>query len=207
MEELLPGLWHYTAFHPRIRQVVHSHFLTRSRTLFDPMVPVEGLRMFGTEFRPARIVLSNRHHWRGAQEFADEFGCPVLAPLAGLHEFRDGRHVSGYAIGGSPAEDVRALRADALAPDDTVLRLDVGRGALLFADALIAWDDGLSFMPDFLMDDPERTRAGLLADLRAVLDEDFDTLLFAHGDPVVRGGKAVLAAFVEAGGHTPSVED
>jgi hypothetical protein len=30
-----------------------------------------------------------------------------------------------------------------------------------------------------------------------LLDEDFDVLLFAHGDPVAQGGKEMLRAFVE----------
>jgi hypothetical protein len=48
-------------------------------------------------------------------------------------------------------------------------------------------------------DDPEAVRAGLTAALARLLEgEDFDALLFAHGEPVAEGGRARLEAFVGA---------
>ena len=44
-------------------------------------------------------------------------------------------------------------------------------------------------------DDPEGVKDGLRASLRRLLDEDFDALLFAHGDPMPTGGHAALRAF------------
>ena len=55
----------------------------------------------------------------------------------------------------------------------------------------------LGFVPDELMDDPERTKAGLRNAYRRLLDLDFDRLLLAHGDPIVHGAKDELFAFVE----------
>ena len=71
--------------------------------------------------------------------------------------------------------------------------------ALACADGVVRWpDDGpLTFVPDELMDDPERTKAGLRDAYRRPLDLDFDRLLLAHGDPIVHGAKDDLAAFVE----------
>jgi glyoxylase-like metal-dependent hydrolase (beta-lactamase superfamily II) len=70
---------------------------------------------------------------------------------------------------------------------------------LLFADALIRGRDGeLAFVPDqYMGDDPEGVKQGLVAKLRRLLDEDFDALLFAHGAPVASGGKAALRDFVD----------
>jgi hypothetical protein len=45
------------------------------------------------------------------------------------------------------------------------------------------------------MDEPERTKEGLRAAYRGLLDLDFDLLLLAHGAPVVAGGKDALRAF------------
>ena len=49
-------------------------------------------------------------------------------------------------------------------------------------------------MADFLMDEPEKgeERDGRARDL---LELDFDHLLFAHGEPVIRRGRAVLEGF------------
>ena len=47
-------------------------------------------------------------------------------------------------------------------------------------------------------DDPEGVKRGLRESLRRLLDEDFDALLFAHGEPMSEGGHAALRAFVDA---------
>ena len=202
MEEIAPGLFHWTAFHDRIRRDVHSHFHAPSGTLFDPMEPAEGTGWFSRTGRePRRIVLSNRHHWRHADRFVAAFGCPVLCHEAGLHEFGDGRAVQGFRFGDELASGVDALEVGVLTPEETALRIDAGGGALLFADAVIRGPHGdLAFVPDPLIgDDPTAIREGLRASLRRLLDEaGFDTLLFAHGAPVPLTGRSALLTFVTA---------
>ena len=80
----------------------------------------------------------------------------------GLHEFEgSGVQVKGFRPGDEPAPGVEALQMGAIAPDDTVLWLDVPGGALLFADALIHYGGEVSFVPDSLMGDiPRPTSAG-----------------------------------------------
>jgi len=70
MNEVLPGVWHWTAVHPRIKQQVHSHWLADARVVLDPMVPPEGLPAFDPS--PERVVLTNRHHLRDAERFVEE---------------------------------------------------------------------------------------------------------------------------------------
>jgi hypothetical protein len=132
--------------------------------------------------------------------FAEVFGCPIRAHRSGLHEFADGPDVQPFEFGDEPAPGVRALEVGALTPEDTAFRLATGPGVLLFADALIRDGDGeLRYVSDDLMgDDPAGVRRGLTAALARLLDEDFDALLFAHGEPIASGGKARLRAFVAA---------
>ena len=83
---------------------------------------------------------------------------------------------------------------------DTVLHLkEVDGRALDFADGLMRFADGsLTFAPDFLLgDDPEEVKRGLRRSLRRLLDQSFDNLLFAHGAPLIGGGKEALGAFLE----------
>src|SRR3954466_12642562 len=65
MDELIPGVWHWTALHPRIGQQVHSHWLADARVVLDPMVPPECMPVFDPAAE--RVVLTNRHHLRRAR--------------------------------------------------------------------------------------------------------------------------------------------
>ena len=69
--------------------------------------------------------------------------------------------------------------------------------ALAVADGVVSYD-GLRFVPDTLMDDPEDTKAGLReAYGRLAAELEFDNLLVAHGDPVVGGAREALREFSE----------
>jgi glyoxylase-like metal-dependent hydrolase (beta-lactamase superfamily II) len=194
VEEILPGVLHWTAFHEGIRSVVHSHLALASRTLFDPMVPEEGLEAFQDDRAPERIVLSTRHHYRHSDRFREAFGCPVLCHQSGLHEFEGGPDVEGFVFGDEVAPGIVARDVDAISPDDTALHLTDAR-AMLFGDGVIRYQGDLRFVPDQYMDDPEETKRGLREAFRSLLDEDFEALLFAHGEPLTSGGKEALRAF------------
>lgn len=204
MDEVLPGVLHWTTFHEGIGQPVHSHFFVEGCALFDPRVPEHGgLEEIGRHGRPETILLSNRHHLRHAAAFAERFGCRIRVHRSGLHAFADGGpDVQAFEYGDEVAPGVVALEVGALTPEDTAFRIAAGPGALLFADALIRGEDGeLTFVPDGLMgDDPEAVKRGLTAALERLLEQDFDALLFAHGAPVAAGGRERLAAFVERAG-------
>jgi hypothetical protein len=194
MDEIQPGLLHWTAFRDTIGQDVHSYFHRPSGTLLDPMEPIEGLEALGG--RPERIVLTNRHHYRHSDRFRSEFGCPVLCHEAGLHEFSGG--VEGFAWGDTLAPGVVAHEVGVLCPEETAVQVG---DALAFADALIRGRHGeLGFVPDFLLgDEPVAVREGLRERFRALAEEvEFDALLLAHGDPITRGGRSALRTFADA---------
>jgi hypothetical protein len=198
MEEIAPGVLHWTAYRDTIGADVHSYFDVASGTVLDPMVPLQGLEAF--DDRPVRrLVLTNRHHYRQADLFRERFGCPVLCHEAGLHEFADGREVDGFAFGDELAPGVRALEVGVLTPEETAIHLDAGgRGALAFADSVIRGAHGeLGFVPDELLgDDPRAIRDGLRAAFRRLASEErFDALLMAHGEPMRAGGRTALMTF------------
>jgi hypothetical protein len=199
MEELVPGVFHWTAFHEGIGMEVSSYFVESSGTLIDPMLPEEGVAWFRNRRPPERIVLTIRHHYRQCDAFVKEFGIEVRCHQDGLHEFQGGPPVGGFSFGDTLAPGLTALELDVISPDDTALRIDVEGGALAFGDGLVHWGRGVGFVPDGLLgDDPEAIKRGLRGSLERLLEQDFEHLFFAHGDPIVGNGRAALARFLQS---------
>ena len=202
IREVLPGVYHWTAFHPRIRLPVDSYYIEPAEVVLDPLVPREGLEWFEGRVPPSQVVLTNRHHLRHSQRYAEAFGCRVRCSNVGLHEFERGPKVEGFAFGEELAPGITAHQLGAICPDDTALHIRTTEGgAVAFADGLTRpRGGGLSFVPGFLMgDDPSAVRAELRGSLRGLLDLDFDNLLFAHGEPLIGGGRVALRGFVAGG--------
>ena len=199
MREIGPGVHHWKARHPRIQVEVSSYYIEPAATLVDPLEPSEGIEWFESRTKPERVVLTNRHHYRHSDRFAEAFGCPVLCNERGLHEFDDGREVEGFAFGDAVAEGITALEVGVLCPEETALHIEVGDGFIALADSLTNYEE-LGFVSDSLLgDDPEAIKRGLTESFRRLLDLEFDGLLLAHGDPIVPGGKRAIRRFVESG--------
>jgi len=70
--------------------------------------------------------------------------------------------------------------------------------ALAIADGIRHYGERMDFFADYLLgDDPDGVKAGLRTAYSRLLDREFDSLLFAHGDPIVGGGKEALRRFAE----------
>jgi hypothetical protein len=198
MDEVLPGVWHWTATHPNTGSEVSSYWVRPSRALIDALMPDEGIEPFRAE-PPQRVLLSNRHHLRHAERFAEEFGCVIECSKPGLHEFEGGPHVQGFDFGDQVAPGIEALEVGAICPDESAL-LILEAGALGIADGIRHYHGEMDFFADWLLgDDPDEVKAGLRRAYSGLLDRDFDHLLFAHGDPLIGGGKEALRRFAEAG--------
>lgn len=212
---LLPGLYHWTTAHPKIRIEVSSYWLEGPRILLDPLIPTldgdaGGLAWLREAGPPEHVVLTNRHHWRHCSEIVAEFGCPVWCNELGLHELEKepGRdHVRGFRAGDALPGGIETHPVGVLCPDETALRFELpGDGACLaVADGVVrmgeqARGDGpLAFVPDSLLaDDPaqlDAVKRGLRQAYLHLCDLPWDTLLLAHGLPLVGTGKQELRAF------------
>jgi hypothetical protein len=196
VDEILPGVLHWKTRHPEIGLDVSSYLLTESGIAIDPLLPEgQGADWLGHDVR--HVVVTICLHTRSTTDF----GVPVRAPREGLHRW-EGRDidVAPFDDGDEVAPGVRALKVGAIAPDDYALHIDAGPGILAFGDAIIRYGE-IQFVPDHLIgDDPEGVKRQTIDVLQRLLDEPFDALLFAHGDPLPGGGKAALRDFVERGG-------
>lgn len=190
MKEIAPDLWHWTAARETIGKDVSSYYLVEERVVIDPMMPPERPEWF----QPEHAILTCRHHSRDAWEL----GCPPWVVEQGAHELEGRGEFRTYRWGDELPGGIVAYEVGSLSPDETALYLPRQR-ALAIGDGVVRWEGvaGLTFVPDFLMEDPERTKEGLRAAYRRLLEElEFDQLLLAHGDPVVVDAKQQLSELV-----------
>ena len=199
MVQIAPGLWHWTARHPHIGQPVSSYYLEDAGVLIDPLYPPDGPDWFAQRSSaPRHIVLSNRHHDRDSWRLREDFGCEVHCVANGLHELEGRGPVTPFQFGDELPGGIAVHEVDAICPDETALFIAAHR-ALACADGVVRWPgvDGLTFVPDWLMDEPDQTKIGLRDAYRGLLELDFERLLLAHGAPVTEGAQAALREFVE----------
>jgi hypothetical protein len=190
MQELTPGIRHWTAVHPNLDQPVSSYWLPGLRVLLDPLeVPdeVEDVE---------EIVLSNRHHKRSAFEARERFGAVLRVPRLGLYDFADDDPVEPYDFGEPLAGGaITPHQVTELWPDDGALHIP-SLQALAIADTVVNYRDRLELVPDHLMGDPPAERRAIRAGLgRLAADLEFEHLLVAHGEPLVGDGRERLREF------------
>ena len=194
MRELAPGLWHWTALRESIGAQVSSYYLRSERVMIDPMIPPDGLEWLEEHGPPTDLVLSNRHHDRDAWKLREAFGCTVHCVRNGLHEL-DGRGpIEPFDFGDELPGGIVVHEVDAICPDETALHIP-GHRALACADGVVRSGGELVFVPDWLMDEPERTKQGLREAYERLAHLDFDALLLAHGEPLASGGREALREF------------
>jgi hypothetical protein len=192
MQEIAPGIQHWTARHPKIGIDVSSYWLPDIGVLIDPLDVPDDVSDIGT------ILLTNRHHRRSSLEARERFGATVHVPQAGMHDW-EGDPVESYAPGDTLAGGaVTVHEVGSLCPDESALHIP-SVSALAVADGVIRYDRQLRFVPDSLMDDPEDTKRGLKDAYARLADElEFDNLLVAHGEPIAGKASEELREFATA---------
>jgi len=196
IHEVLPGVMHWAAPHPSAGIESGSHFLVEEGILVDPIAPPEGVEWFDDK-GISEILLTNRHHTRSSFDIQDRLGVPIRAPRTGMHDLPEDR-VQPYDFGDEVSAGIWAHAISETWPDETALELR-RHHAVALADGVIHYE-GLGFFEDSLLgDDPEaekqRLRDGFA---RLVAEVEFAHVLFAHGAPIIGGGREQLRRFVTA---------
>ncbi|MGH2763100.1 MAG: hypothetical protein ACRDL4_04960 [Thermoleophilaceae bacterium] len=195
MNEITPGIRHWTAKHPKHGLEVSSYWLPDLSVLLDPLaVPdeVDGV---------AEIVLTNRHHKRDIRAAHERFDAPVRVPRVGLHEFDEDDPVEPYDFeeplaGGA----ITPYQVTELWPDDCAMHIP-SLDALAIADTVMGYGDELALVPDRYMDDPQAESRGIRAGLTRLGEQlEFKHLLLAHGEPIPGEGRERLRDFVAPAG-------
>ena len=175
--------------------------------LIDALVPDELMDRLDELGPPREALLTNRHHWRDGTKLAARLGSPCERPGWGCTSSGAripwSRTTSGTSWRGARSWPTRWTRSPPLPfplpPARTRAPCTSPACPLSAVADGVTNHDGLGFVPDSLMDDPEDTKAGLRDAYARLADTlEFENLLTAHGDPVIGGARRALAQFAAA---------
>ncbi len=203
MQELAPGLWRWTGYHPVWRQEVGCVYLETPDgvCLVDPLVPPEDADRFLAALDRDVARLGGRVHvlvtvyWhsRSAGELVPRYRGRLWAPSRGRAavERRAGEVTDPFPPGDPLPGGVRALPTGR--GSEVVYWLPEHR-TLVPGDVVIgAEDGGIRLCPPSWL--PTGTTLGDVREtLRPLLDLDVERVLPSHGEPVLAGGAEALRA-------------
>lgn len=198
IEELFPGLWHYSVHDERIDTESDAFALVESGRviLIDPLPVIDGLlEPLG---RVEAILLGAPSHQRSAWRLRRETGAKVHAPLEseGLEEPADAAYHEDDRLPGG----LRAIHAPGPKGPHHVFYLATGPGVLFLTDLML---NRPGTGPDFLKDEFFLDPALARHSARRLLEYRFDALCFGHGRPILKGGRPAYEDRLrrEAGGE------
>lgn len=190
--EILPGVRRWAAFSPshKVELTAHSVWDGRALLVFDPIpLMAEVFDWFPVPHAPDAVVLTNENHERDTKRWRELFPLAVWAAseaqlgLGGVQRWdASAPPFSGWEIiplpGGAGGESAWFCPAKSL---------------VVFGDAIVNLPErGLELLPAKYC----RDSAQLRSSLRTVLNRPFDHAVFAHGQPLLGGAFAKIAALL-----------
>jgi len=197
MREIVPSILTWPAYSARFGYDFNGFLVRRpdgDSFLVDPVDPGEDDLITITAAHPTRIVLTNRNHFRAAARLRQHTGARVAVHPADAAFVREkGVTVDDELGHGDRIGPFTVVPAPGKSPGEIALHWAEKR-ILLIGDACVGTPPGgLSLLPPAVIDAPDELRASLR---RIAAELDFDTLLVADGESLVRGGRAALQRLV-----------
>lgn len=193
LREIVPNLWHWSAWHERWKVDLSSCAWKGSDALVlvDPVrLDDAHLAMLERIATPAAILLTNQNHERDADWFRRRYRIRVHVhrdAVPGIEIVPDEFFEDGAILPGG----LRAVHAPGASPSETAFWSASSGGVLMIGDAVIRTPRmDLGFLPEEHCRDAARNRESV----RKLLALGFDTASFGHGQPIHPGAKARLQA-------------
>lgn len=196
MRDIVPDIATWAWFSDRFGYDFHG-FLVRhagGNLCIDPVEPGDdGLAALAAA-GVARILLTNRNHYRAAARVRERTGARVAVHAADAAFVRDhGVPVDDLLAPGDRVGPFTIVAAPGKSPGEVALHWPERR-LLVVGDACVGNPPGaLSLLPDAVMDAPAELRRSLG---RLAAEIDFDVLLLADGESIVAGARAALLQLV-----------
>ena len=196
MREIVPGILTWPWYSARFGYDFHGFLVRRpdGNLVVDPVEPTnDDLDVLARE-GVARILLTNRNHFRAAARVRERTGARVAVHPADAAFVRDkGVPVDDALAHGERIGPFVVVPAAGKSPGEIALHWPDKR-LLLVGDACVGTPPGgLSLLPPAVIDAPDALRQSLR---RIAAELDFDTLLLADGESLLRSGRAALQRLV-----------
>jgi glyoxylase-like metal-dependent hydrolase (beta-lactamase superfamily II) len=196
MREIVPGILTWPAFSERFGYDFNGFAVPRAdgAIVVDPVESSDGDLAAIVAAGVTRIVLTNRNHYRAAARVRQATGARVAVHPADAGFVRDkGVPVDDALAPGDRVGPFVVVAAAGKSPGEIALHWPDKR-ILLVGDACVGTPPGgLSLLPPAVIDAPDELRRSLG---RIAAELDFDTLLCADGESLLRGGRAALQRLV-----------
>ncbi len=206
MREIVPGILTWPWYSARFGYDFNGFLVRRpdGNLVIDPVEPPDDDLAVLTREGVARIVLTNRNHYRAAARVRERTGARVAVHPADAAFVRDkGVTVDDELAHGDRVGPFVVVAAAGKSPGEIALHWAEKR-LLVVGDACVGTPPGgLSLLPPAVIDAPDELRRSLR---RIAAELDFDTLLVADGESILRGGRAALQRLVatfDGAGPTP----
>jgi glyoxylase-like metal-dependent hydrolase (beta-lactamase superfamily II) len=199
VHRIAPGLWRWAAYHPEWKEDVGCVYVETEDAvvLFDPLVPVGDAERFLSYLdsdverlgRPVHVVLTVYWHVRSAAELAKRYDAQVWTSARSALPVKRRTRLNPQAVRPGDALPGRIEAFASGRPAELVYRLPDHR-AIVAGDVLLG--DPLRICPAGWVG--KGGQRAVRAALQPLLELEIDRVLVSHGDPVLRGGNAALAA-------------
>jgi glyoxylase-like metal-dependent hydrolase (beta-lactamase superfamily II) len=194
LDELRPGLWHWTTHHPEWKQDVGSvaYAGPDDLVLIDPLLPADDSldSLVARVGKPVSVLVTIFWHTRSADVVAARHSARVLAPSGGKAAVTRRAPTTEAFRPGDPLPG--GVEAIATARSSEVVYWIPAHRAVVPGDVLLgAEDGGVRLCPRGWLPESttvERLRTSLLP----LLELPVTRVLVSHGEPVLRNGRAAL---------------
>jgi glyoxylase-like metal-dependent hydrolase (beta-lactamase superfamily II) len=196
MREIFPGILTWPWYSQKFGYDFNGHLVLRpdGNLCVDPVEMPEALLDVIAREGVARIVITNRNHYRAAARVRERTGAHVAAHPADAAFVRDkGVVVDEELAYGQSVGPFTVIDASGKSPGEVALHWPQKR-LLLVGDACVGHPpERVSLLSEAVMDDPPRLRRSLR---RIAAELDFDVLLVGDGESILKGGRAALQRLV-----------
>ncbi len=196
MREIVPGILTWPWYSARFGYDFNGFLVRRpdGNLVIDPVEPTDDDLAAIAREGVARILITNRNHYRAAARVAERTGARVAIHPADAAFVRErGVTVDDALAHGDRVGPFVVVPAAGKSPGEVAFHW-ADKRILIVGDACVGTPPGgLSLLPPAVIDAPDELRRSL----RRIAGElDFDTLLVADGECMLQGGRAALQRLV-----------